>query len=129
VIAVDSAESAIPECSVEKHSWEHDDCAWDPDSVAVRPYGGGVFALDDPRPGVWHLDALAAGGCEDSCDTGVYVWSMKHVNLDARSWLRPGEGVRWRLTMKPLAQREGRVWARLELERRTTIAKLGLRRP
>ena len=131
VIAVDSAASAIPECTVEMSSWfpDHDDSNWDPDSLDLRPYGGGVFTLDDPQPGVWHLDALAARGCEDSCRTSVYVWSMKHVNLDESFWLRPGEGMRWRLTLSPLLQREGRVWARMEMERRATIAKLGLPRP
>lgn len=131
VVAVDSAVSAIPECEVEKSSWfsDHDDSDWDPDSLDLRPYGGGVFTLEDPQPGVWYLDALAASGCADSCDVEVVVWSMKHVVLDAHARLLPGEGVRWRLTLAPLARREGRTWVRLELERRANIAKLGSRRP
>jgi hypothetical protein len=130
VIAVDSTMCAIPECSVEKSSdfRDHDDSDWDPDSLDLRPFGGGVFTLEDPVAGVWYLDALASRGCEDSCGVEVVIWSMKQVVLDGRCWLRPGEGARWRLTLDSLAQREGRVWARIALERRTTIAKLRLRK-
>ena len=119
VIAVDSAMSAIPECTVEKSSDNpyHDDSEWDPDSIDLRPYGGGVFVLKDPQAGVWHLDVLAARGCEDSCGVDVNIWSMKRVNDSWDGWLRPGEETRWRLTLIPLPERETRVWARMELER------------
>ena len=126
VIAVDSSMCSIPGCSVEKRSDNTDqgDSSLDPDSIDLRPYGGGVFSLEDPAPGVWRVDALAARGCEDTCGVEVFMWSMGHVNQDGRCWLRPGGAARWRMTLEPIAQREGRVWARIELEKRTTIAKL-----
>jgi hypothetical protein len=131
VIAVDSAICGIPECSVERSDAipDHDDSDFDPDSLNLGPYGGGVFTLEDPAPGVWYLDALAARACEDSCGIGVSVWSTKQIALDASIRLRPGEGARWRLSLAPLAHREGLVWTQMELEHRTTIAKLGSAKP
>jgi hypothetical protein len=131
VIAIDSAMCAIPGCSVSKDSDfpDHDEANFDPESLATLVYGGGVFTLEEPPGGVWYVEAFAARGCEDSCRVGVFIWSMKHVNQNGACWLRPGEGARWRMILAPPDQREGRVWARIELERKARIAKLGPRKP
>lgn len=69
IIAVDSTMCAIADCSVSKSSDNpfHDDSEFEVDSAETtyEAYGGGLFVLENPPPGEWRLEALAARGCEE----------------------------------------------------------------
>jgi hypothetical protein len=123
LIGVTDRMCAIPNCDVEKSSdfEEPDEEAADSVATAFAAYGGGCYTLEDPAPGRWRLQALAARACDDSCDVWVCMWSMKYVVQDARCSLRPGEAVTWRVTVAPRTARLGHVWARFKLESRTTV--------
>lgn len=129
VIAVDSAMSAIPDCDSEKHSWfqDHDDSAWDPDSVEAAPYGGGTFSLVDPAAGEWKLEAIASRGCLDSCEVTGLFWEagtkQMNVNEEIRRVLLAGEAATWKIELAPRAVRPSRTWAKITLERVGTLKR------
>lgn len=131
-LAVDSAFCEIPDCQMEKYS---DDVGDDPDesepvdTSAVEPrlpYGGGLYALSDPAPGTWHLEAHVARPCADqSCVARVNVqsWLTPEVVDGVETVLETGKALRWRLVIGPRSKRSGKAWAKLYPESGSTRSR------
>lgn len=134
VVAVDSTMCDIPDCSAAKTSDfpDHDDSevdSLDDEEVEWKQYGGGTFSMTEPAPGVWYLEAIASRECPDSCEVSLLMWSSRAVNQDTRVSMHQGDRVRWRVTMDPRDKREGRVWARFELDRSGGLGKVTPKKP